>query len=211
MLIGAALLWAGHGFAQTSKEKPHIQKGTGVVSLDVPFGTELSMYTNPSDPKTANLQSFAFKPSVSGSGFVARNFMLGAGFGVVKGWSRSKVGSQPTEHYATPTFILPALVMRYYTLFTDKVGFYTQLSGETLLQVDGAFKEQMAVSAVLAPRLIFFPKPNWGIEAGFGEVGYRYTQNYPMGNTNSTQHIHDFVTDPTLSIGFSYFIRKQKS
>lgn len=209
-LVGVALVWAGTCFAQTSqKQRPGIEKGTGVLSVDVPFGMEFSSSSSQPSGAKSSSQLFVFKPTLSGGGFVCRNFMLGLGFGIVKGWSRVKSGPF-VERSATPTFLMPSLVMRYYVMFTEKVGFYAQLSGEAMV-LTRVPREGLTVSAALAPRLVFFPKPGWGINAGFGELGYRYQESIPNGNVNAKQQFHDFFTEPTLTVGASYFFHKKKA
>lgn len=136
--------------------------------------------------------------------------MIGAGFGVYQGWSRYKTPFGPAGKETWPTFLLPALQFRYYVMFSEKVGFYAQLAGEPMIQANGP-AEQFMVTAMLSPKLVFFPKPAWALNAGFGELGYMYSEHYPNGNTNSKSQSHDVTAIPFLSVGASYYIRKNKS
>lgn len=216
MVCSTALgLSAQQTSVEKATEKPFIKKGTGIISLDVPLAFGFSKSTGPTGQKS-NTQFITYLPMVSGGGFVARNFMLGAGVGMMHGVVRTKVPSGIMKS-DTPIFLLPSLVGRYYHMFTHKVGFFAQFTGEALLQVTGenAMKlyssdsQTKGFSLLLSPHMAFFPKPGWGINVGVGEVGYSFARYSYGGQSGAAQTTHDYVFRPTLTFGASYFIGRK--
>lgn len=187
------------GMAQTAQ----IEKGTGMVSLDIPFAIRSYRFSNGNE--SSNSIEAKVRPVFSGGYFVARNFMVGAGFGFTQEWSRTKYSSGVGKH--RPAALMnPTVVLRYYHMFTPKVGIYGQFTAEGDIWKR---KESSLMGArfIVSPHMVFFPKPDWGINVGFGELGYGYSLSKYAANTSQR---HDLIMDASLSVGFSYFIRKKK-
>jgi len=199
MALGTIFLLSP-AFAQVAQ----MEKGTGVVSVDVPLYVELSSFKSPSG--NTNGQGVIIKPVVSGGAFVARNVMVGAGFGILQGWNRYKTPSQAGKDQ-TPLYLMPSLIVRYYHMFTSKFGMYGQFSAEALLSVENnKNSKEYQINGLVSPRMVFFPKPFVGINVGVGELGYGFVleqQQIPIGTVRTQQH--NFMMLPTIHIGTSFF------
>lgn len=193
---------------QASAQEPsalQIEKGTGIVSVDVPFVLRLHRSVAPNGNSSSS-QSFTFKPMISGGYFVTRNFMIGGGFGIAKAWSRSRNPQGGVNEGSSPTYMVPAFLMRYYYVFSPKVGFYAQGAMEGVFQADGGQPRENGFNMVLSPRLVFFPIPSVGLNVGMGEMGYAFRAVDLAGDDIAPSHTHDFLLEPTIHFGASFFI-----
>ena len=202
MVLGALCLLS-EAFAQVSQ----MEKGTGVVSVDVPFFLELTSSKNP-NYKTSS-QAVLIHPIVSGGAFVARNVMVGAGFGIVQSWARVKTPSEVTKSKSS-LYLTPSVMVRYYHMFTPKFGIYGQLSAEAWLLGDKnntGNPDEFRVNVMLSPRMVFLPKPFVGINVGLGELGYGLTSQENQSLMGTVRTIsHNFLMYPTVHVGTSFFI-----
>jgi hypothetical protein len=62
-----------------------------------------------------------------------------------------------------------------------------------------------SVGVTLNPVFIFFPSPNWGIEASLGSVGYHYQRYLP--DVSSSNNF--FINAGSFSLGFAYYFAKK--
>lgn len=184
-----------------------IEKGTGIVSIDLPFALSHRKSIAPNGNYTS-FKSFTFKPVISGGYFVARNFMIGGGFGIAKSWSRTRNPSGTVNVGSSPTFAVPSFLMRYYYIFSPKVGFYAQYALEGVFQADGGQPRENGFNMALSPRLVFFPTRWVGLNVGMGELGYGFRAYDVPGDGVPPAHIHALLLEPTIHFGVSFFINR---
>lgn len=193
-----------------------IEKGTGILSLDIPFQMSFSKSESTSSywgEQEFNSQFFSIGPHISGGYFVTRHFMVGASLGMHVAFRRSSVTPPGTVQKNTnPIFLNPNIVVRFYHLFTPKVGFFTQLlAGPTIqtnkLPFNDASNGDIGANVNWGPRLVILPTGNIGINIGFGELGYQYMAN--RFNGNKTGESHRFTIVPNLTIGASMFLGRK--
>jgi hypothetical protein len=209
-IVTLACLVATVNFAYSQTEKPQIEKGSGILSLDVPFSISGSSSTFQNNGPKYNSVSFTYTPFLSGGYFVTRNFMIGANLGMQHGLARSKNGLDPVQKFSNPVFLNTGIMLRYYHFFNPKFGIYGQFTANYIRQMN---KTQTTggtmngVSIGWAPRLVYLPKPNLGINLGFGELNYTHRRQVNNGNTTFTGNSFNFL--PSFNVGVSYFFRKK--
>lgn len=198
---------AGISSAMAQTEKPGIEKGTGIISLDIPMDIGTSHYK--SNFGESSYTFFNLSPHLSGGYFLFNNFMLGAYVGSVTGFTRSKDNVLGVNKSTTPTFIQTGIMVRYYHLFTPKIGIYGQLMAGSMIQAnkfmnDDASNGTLGCSINWAPRLVITPVKQVGINLGFGDLNYSYRASRSNGKKISDEHF--FRITPSLNVGVSYFI-----
>lgn len=119
-----------------------------------------------------------------------------------------------SKNFSTSFAVTPS-IRRYY-LLSDK--FYLALSayfsfyrGNTK-QID-SFNNQTIQSPYyslgvgLGPSFIFFPSPNWGLQAGLGSLNYGHYQNLSDASSNNSYGLN---WSSTLNFGLSYYFINKK-
>lgn len=187
-----------------------IEKGTGLISLDVPM--QMSFSNSKQQPGKNNTQVFGIGPHVSGGYFVTRHFMIGASLGMQTGFARVSNSPGLVHKHTAPIYLNANLMMRFYHLFTPKVGFFTQLLAGPTIQMNqyplnDAGNGNIGVNVNWGPRIVILPTRNIGVNIGFGEFGYQYMANRINGNKISD--VHNFSLLPNLNIGASMFLGRK--
>lgn len=139
--------------------------------------------------------------------------MLGGNVGFNHGLGRSFSTSSGLNKFSNPVLLNTGISLRYYHFFNEKVGIYGQFSVNYFRQlnktnVTGTMLNGLMLSA--APRLVYMPRPDIGINLGFGEVGYGYYNYRSISSGSTTGTDHKFSFNPSLNVGFSYIFRKKK-
>lgn len=209
-IFALACIVATVNFTYSQTEKPQMEKGSGILSLDVPFSIAGSNTNVQGNGLKYNSVSFTYTPFLSGGYFVTRNFMIGANLGMQHGLGRSKSGLDPVQKFSNPVFLNTGIMLRYYHFFSPKLGIYGQFTANYIRQMNKTQTTGSTLNGVSlgwAPRLVYMPKPNLGINLGFGELNYTHSRLINNGNTLSTGNSFNFL--PSFNVGVSYFFRKK--
>lgn len=200
-------------FVAESAVFAQIEKGSGILSLDVPFSISAYRSQNQNASNLSKNISFQYSPSLSGGYFVTRNLMLGGNVGFNHGLGRSFSTWSGLNKFSNPVLLNTGISLRYYHFFNPKVGIYGEFSANYLRQMNKTNVTGSTLNGIMlsvAPRLVYMPRPDIGINLGFGEVNYGYLnyRNNTTGNTLGNDHRFNFI--PSLNIGVSYIFRKKK-
>ncbi|MBS1558082.1 MAG: hypothetical protein JST69_05085 [Bacteroidetes bacterium] len=170
--------------------------------------------------------SFGFNTqSGNANGFLTQNtvsigpslgYFLNEKYAVILGMSYSSsyyefIGS---KNFSTSFAVTPSI--RRYFLISDK--FYLALStylsfyrGNT--EQINSFNNQTTQSPYyslgvgLGPSFIFFPSPNWGLQAGLGSLNYGHYQNLSDARSNNSYGLN---WSSLLNFGVTYYFINKK-
>jgi hypothetical protein len=146
--------------------------------------------------------------------FVANNLVVGSSVGYSLDYSKYYEQIFPEEPYEVKSFthnITPGVFLRYYKMFTPKFGFFGQFNGDFLIYrrvlrdspMSVGVQKGMGVQVSIAPNLVYFFTRRLAMEAGFGNIQFRY-----MSGTNGSSYAGGFQLNPSLLFGLTFYMGK---
>lgn len=196
-----------------AKKKYVIAKGTKIMT-----GSVAGSYIKKDNDFDALKRSGNISLTEQNGYFVANNLSVGSlvsySFSYNKYVGEYMTPSGPLVRRLFNHTIAPGIFVRYYKMFTPRLGLMGQFNAACLIGFgevwsnDPVFTtrdQYLGVDVNISPRLVYFITPKLGLEAGFGSIGYNFLQDM---NSGKNTHGGGFALNPDLNLGLSFYLGK---
>ena len=186
-------------------------KGDKVLGGTLSFNTA-NNENNQFGNVTANNTSFDISPNFGV--LVNSNLEIGGQVGYSSNhdeWNATDASSDRKSNYLTAGFY-----MQRYFVISDKFLFsliasigYSAGKDKTLLtnqnQVNEDETKRNSIGVTFRPSFIFFPSPNWGLQASIGDLNYTHSKNKTTDDASNRFGINYGY----VSFGIAYYFRRK--
>ena len=217
LFFSATYLFAQTTNSPTTKEKKpsyYIAKHTVLLTGHIGFTFGKSDNLSAGNAHSAQLQF-----SERSGCFVANNLAMGVSveynfnYNKEKGYGTLPSGSEIFTNRYRHT-ILPGYFLRYYKMFTPKLGIYGQFNAACLVALHDTYSNDVSLinkdqylgfRLGAAPGLLYLVSKRVAIEASFGSITYDYQRDL---NSSNVSHSGGLSFNPNLNFGLSLYLGK---
>ncbi len=207
LLTFASVITHGQGKQESKKADAQFAKGDKFIGGTFGLSSQTQDFSN-GGSKT-DISSFSIKPLI---GFlINEKIALGGQIGYSYSMSDYELNNPVTSQSSSSSRFSIGFFARRYIKISDKflfsttglIDFYRGTETSTL-NSDYTKTQNYLIGFNIQPNFIFFPSPNWGIDASIGTLSYYYSKNLSTDYKNTTFNFNY----GQFTFGLAYYFRK---